>query len=45
MQAKIDFGIGEMKKSKNEKINVDIWYSTLYELQESRIDFDKLAKM
>ena len=45
MQAKIDFGIGEMKKNKNEKINVDIWYSTLYELQESRIDFDKLAKM
>ena len=34
-----------MKKSKNEKINVDIWYSSLYELQESRIDFDSLAKM
>ena len=45
MQAKIDFGYGEMKKNKDEKVNVDIWYSTLYELQDSRIDFDSIAKM
>lgn len=45
VQAKIDFGMGEMKKSKDEKIGVDIWYSTLYELQDARIDFDSIAKM
>ena len=33
-----------MKKS-NDKINVDIWYSSLYELQDSRIDFSHLATM
>ena len=45
MEAKIDFGIGEMKKSNHDKINVDIWYSTIYELKNSRIDFDNFAKM
>ena len=34
-----------MKKSNYDKINVDIWYSTLNELKNSRIDFDNLAKM
>ena len=43
MEAQIDFGIGEMKNSNHDMINVDLWYSTLYELKNSRIDLDNLA--
>lgn len=45
MQALIDFGFGEMSVSLEDPINVDIWYSNIYELKESRMDFASLAKM
>ena len=44
VQAEIDFGFGQMNSS-NDKVEVDIWYASTYELEESQIDFASLARM
>ena len=45
MQAHISFGSGDVAAKSSGKVNVDIWYSSLYELQDARMDFSSLAQM